>query len=217
MVDYSLGDGRILIALTSLDRRWCNWPQDPTFVVAALKMVGYLCSFRTAETSKLAGSGLRWDFSAQEMLPETELVCPAPTGRSIRPIMQVNGAAVGETSLRAKLEILPEGDSEDRVRALTSSGLFEWWGTAVQGDKIVKNLARNTPPAEGDTQRIAPADLNNALPGIKYNYRSAASVGSNLALSGLSNRNLLLMAMLLALLAFEQWLAWSASYHLPKR
>jgi hypothetical protein len=217
MVDYSLGDGRILIALTSLDRRWCNWPQDPTFVVAALKMVGYLCSFRTSETSKLAGSGLRWDFSAQEMLPETELVCPAPTGRSIRPTMQINGAAVGETSLRAKLEILPEGDSEDRVRALTSAGLFEWWGTAVQGDKIVKNLARNTPPAEGDTQRIAPADLNNALPGIKYNYRSATSVGSNLALSGLSNRNLLLMAMLLALLAFEQWLAWSASYHLPKR
>lgn len=217
MVDYSLGEGRVLIALTSLDRRWCNWPQDPTFVVAALKMVGYLCSFRTSDTSKPAGSSLRWDFSAQEMLPETQLVCPAPSGRNIRPTLQVNGETVGENSLRAKLEIRPNTDSEDTVKALTSAGLFEWWGTAVQGDAIVKNLSRNTPPAEGDTERIAPADLNNALAGIKYTYRTAAAVGSNLALSGLSNRNLLLMAMLLALLAFEQWLAWSASYHLPKR
>lgn len=217
MVDYSLGEGRVLVALTSLDRRWCNWPQDPTFVVAALKMVGYLCSFRTSETSKPAGSSLRWDFTSQEMLPETKLFFPAPGGRNIRPEVQINGEAVGENSLRAKLEIRPNSDTEDTVRALTSAGLFEWWGTAVQGDAVVKNLARNTPPAEGDTDRVTPTDLSNALPGIKYTYRTAASVGSNLALSGLSNRNLLLMAMLLALLAFEQWLAWSASYHLPKR
>lgn len=217
MVDYSLGEGRILVALTSLDRRWCNWTQDPTFVVGALQMVGYLCSFRTSETSKPAGSSLRWDFSAQEMLPETQMICPAPVGRSIRPTLQVNGEAIGESGLRAKLQIRPSSDSEDTVRALTSAGLFEWWGTAIQGDSVVKNLARNTPSVEGDTERATPADLNNALSGIKYTYRTAAAVGSNLALSGLSNRNLILMALLLALLAFEQWLAWSASYHLPKR
>ncbi|MCU0706688.1 MAG: BatA domain-containing protein [Pirellula sp.] len=217
MVDYSLGDGRVLIALTSLDRRWSNWPQDPTFVVAALKMVGYLSSFRTTETSKLVGSGLRWDFSAQEMLPETQLICPAPTGRNIRPALQINGETIGENGLRANLEIRPDSDSEDIVRALTTAGLFEWWGTAVQGDSIVKNLARNTPPAEGNTERITATDLSNALNGVKYTYRPAGSVGSNLALSGMSNRNLMLMAILLLLLVAEQWLAWSASYHLPKR
>lgn len=217
MVDYSLGDGRVLIALTSLDRRWCNWPQDPTFVVAALKMVGYLSSFQTSEAARPTGSPLRWDFSAQEMLPETQLVCPALGGRNIRPTLQINGEAVGENGLRAKLEVRPNTDNEETVRALTSSGLFEWWGTAVQGDSIVRNLSRNTPPSEGDTARVTPADLNNFLAGIKYTYRAAGAVGSQVALSGLSNRNLLLMTILLALLAFEQWLAWSASYHLPKR
>jgi hypothetical protein len=36
-------------------------------------------------------------------------------------------------------------------------------------------------------------------------------------LAGLSNRNMLLLGLLVALLLAEQWLAWSASYHLPKR
>lgn len=217
LVDYPLGEGRVLIALTSLDRRWSNWPQDPTFVVAALKMVGYLASFKTSETSKIAGSGLRWDFSAQELLPETQLLCPAPAGRNIRPTLQINASQVGENSYRATLEIRAGDDSEDAVRALTSAGLFEWWGTAVQGDSIVKNLARNTPASEGEMDRITASELSTALSGIKYSYRTFNALGSNLALSGLSNRNLLLMALLILLLTIEQWLAWSASYHLPRR
>ena len=35
------------------------------------------------------------------------------------------------------------------------------------------------------------------------------------ALAGFANRNMILMVLLLAVLLFEQWLAWSASYHLP--
>ncbi len=217
IVDYPLGAGRVLICLTSLDRRWSNWPQDPTFVVAALKMVGYLSSFRTPETSKMVGSGLRWDFSSQEMLPETELVLPASAGRTLRSILQINARNVGETGLVASLEVTDDSDGEEIVRGLTTAGLFEWWGTSVQGDAVVKNLARNTPSAEGALERLTPADLNNSLSGVKFSYRPATSVGSNLALSGLSNRNLLLMAILLLLLSAEQWLAWSASYHLPKR
>jgi hypothetical protein len=216
-VDYPIGAGRVLISLTSLDRRWSNWPQDPTFVVAALKMVGYLSSFRSPETSKFAGSPLRWDFSAQEMLPETQLLFPPASARSVRATLQVNATSVGDNSLRASLDPRDSNLSEDVTRSLTSSGAFEWWGTSTQGDTLVKNLARNTPPSEGEMEKIPPADLIRNLAGVKHDYRTASSIGSNLISASLTNRNMLLMAFLVFLLLAEQWLAWSASYHLPKR
>ncbi len=217
LVDYPIGAGRVLVALTSLDRRWSNWPQDPTFVVAALKMVGYLSSFKTPESSKLTGAALRWDFSSQELLPETQLLFPTPSSRAVRPSLQINATAVGTNALRATIDNRDAGSSNEVARALTTSGLFEWWGTSIQGDSVVKNLARNTSPSEGELERVTPADLNRSLSGVKFTYRTAMSAGSSLATAGLSNRNMLLMALLVLLLLAEQWLAWSASYHLPKR
>lgn len=217
MVDYPLGNGRVLIALTSLDRRWSNWPQDPTFVVAALKMVGYLSSFKLPETSRPAGNPLRWDFSSQEMLPETKLVIPALSARAIRSLVQINATDVGENSLRADYGISPESVASDASRALSTAGVFEWWGTSIQGDSKVKNSARNTPGVEGETDRVTPTDLARNLAGVKFNYRSALAGAAEMNLAGLSNRNMLLLGLLVALLLAEQWLAWSASYHLPKR
>jgi hypothetical protein len=78
-------------------------------------------------------------------------------------------------------------------------------------------LARNTPASEGETERVAPTDLARSLTGIDYKYRSALAGSADLATAGLSNRNMFLLALLVLLLLAEQWLAWSASYHLPKR
>jgi hypothetical protein len=55
------------------------------------------------------------------------------------------------------------------------------------------------------------------LTGVDFKYRSALASSTELAMAGLSNRNMLLLALLVLLLLAEQWLAWSASYHLPKR
>lgn len=217
MIDYPIGSGRVLVALTSLDRRWTNWPQDPTFVVAALKMVGYLSSFRATESSRPTGTPLRWDFSSQELLPETQLLFPSPASRSVRPSMQINAVAYGSNALRATLDSRDAISSQEIAKGWTTSGLFEWWGTSIQGDAVVKNTARNTPAVEGETERVTSADLNRSLSGVKFTYRSANAAGSNLAMAGLSNRNMLLMTLLILLLLAEQWLSWSASYHLPKR
>jgi hypothetical protein len=78
-------------------------------------------------------------------------------------------------------------------------------------------LARNVSPLEGEFDKIGVTDLSRALDGVAYTYKDADSVGSSLALAGFANRNMLLMCLLLGLLLFEQWLAWSASYHLPSK
>jgi hypothetical protein len=217
IIDHAVGEGRVLFGLTALDRRWTNWLQDPTFPVMALRIVGYLSSFRLPETSRLAGTPLRWDFSSQELLPETQVLCPAPIGSNAKAVLNVNAIPSGDSSLLATLDASTLQTTDETVRALLSSGNFEWWATSTQGDRVVKNVARNTPAAEGEFSKITSSDLNRSLNGVKYTFKTSESLGVTSALAGFSNRNMLLMLLLLALLLFEQWLAWSASYHLPAR
>ncbi len=217
VVDHSIGNGRVLYGLTAFDRQWTNWPQDPTFVVAALKMVGYLSSFRAPDAARYAGTPMRWDFSSQEMLPEIQVLCPPPNGTGARAMLSLNASPAGESALQASLNAQSNHDNDESIRAIMSAGNFEWWGTSIQGERVVKNIARNTPPVEGETEKVALVDLNRTLSGVKFVYKSAESLSANTALAGFANRNMLLMALLLSLLLFEQWLAWSASYHLVKR
>ena len=217
IIDHSIGNGRVLFGLTALDRQWTNWPQDPTFVVAALKMVGYLSSFRTPDAARLAGTPMRWDFSSQEMLPEIQVFCPPTVSNGAKALLSINASPAGESAFQASLNAQSDQETDDSVRAVLAAGNFEWWGTSIQGERIVKNFARNTPPIEGETEKVQLIDLNRSLSGVKFTYKSSESLGSNTALAGFANRNMLLMALLLALLLFEQWLAWSASYHLPGR
>lgn len=215
ILDHSIGLGRVLFGLTAFDRQWTDWAQDPTFVVAALKMVGYLSSFQAPDAARFAGTPMRWDFSSQEMLPEIQVLCPPPNGIGVKALLSLNASPAGESAFQASLNAQSNQDTDESIRAIMSAGNFEWWGTTIQGDRVVKNMARNVPPVEGETEKIALIDLNRTLNGIKFVYKSSESLGANTALAGFANRNMLLMAMLLALLLFEQWLAWSASYHLP--
>jgi hypothetical protein len=215
LIDHSIGQGRVLFGLTAFDRQWTNWPQDPTFVVAALKMVGYLSSFRSPDTARLAGTPMRWDFSSKEMLPEIQVLCPPPSGTGAKALLSLNAVPAGESAFQASLNAMSNQDTDESTRAILSSGNFEWWGTSIQGERIVKNIARNTPPAEGETEKTTLIDLNRNLNGVKFVYKSSESLGTNTALAGFANRNMILMVLLLVVLLFEQWLAWSASYHLP--
>lgn len=158
---------------------------------------------------------MRWDFSSQEMLPEIQVLCPPLNGVGAKSLLNINAIPAGETAFQASLNAQSSQDTEETTRAIMAAGNFEWWGTTIQGERIVKNFARNTPPVEGETEKIALIDLNRTLSGVKFTYKSSESLGANTALAGFANRNMLLMALLLALLLFEQWLAWSASYHLP--
>lgn len=218
LIDHSVGNGRVMYCLTVLDRQWTNWPQDPTFAITAQKLVGYLSSFRGRELSQLAGTPMQWSFSSEDLLPEIQVLCPAPAGSNIRPTISINAKQIGDTTYVASAERdVQDQDESDRDTILQSSGVFEWWGMSVQGTPKIRNLARNVSPAEGDLEKATMPDINKALSGTPFTYKAVDAVGASTALAGFANRNMLLLILLLLLLLFEQWLAWNASYHLPTR
>lgn len=218
LIDHSVGNGRVMYCFTVLDRQWTNWPQDPTFAITAQKLVGYLSSFRGRELSQLAGTPMQWTFSSEDLLPEVQVLCPAPAGSNIRPTISLNAKQIGDTTYVASAERDGQEQYEsDRDSILNSAGVFEWWGMTVQGSPKIRNLARNVSPAEGDLEKATMPDINKALSGTPFTYKAVDAVSASTALAGFANRNMLLLILLLLLLLFEQWLAWNASYHLPTR
>jgi hypothetical protein len=216
MIDHGFGDGRVVVVTTTLDPQWTNWPQDPTFVVAMLKTMGYLASFRSRETSAIVGTPIDWTFSSREMLPEVEILL-GRTGRNVaRSLLAMSAKAMTDPMLAVRLQADATSQTEEQTQAMLSTGVTEIWNNTLQGTRTVKNFARNAPAIEGELRKISSSDLLAGLRPIEAKYRVAESVASSTALAGLTNRQGMLLAILIGLLMLEQFLAWSASYHLPK-
>ncbi len=216
MIDRPWGDGRVIVLATALDPQWNNWPQDPTFVVAILKTMGYLASFRIQESSALVGTPIEWRFSSREMLPEVDVLLGNHRKNAARTVLSVSATPLTEPTLAVRLTADTSRQTEEQYRSFLSPGITEVWNNTLQGTRTVKNFARNAPAIEGDLRKIPPSDLLAGLRPIEARYRAADAVAGTTALAGLTNRQGMLLALLVGLLLLEQFLAWSASYHLPK-
>ena len=216
MVESYRGQGRVVVLCGGLGRDWTNWPQDPTFVVSMLKMVGYLGSFRQQQSSHPIGSPVEVAYSSREVLPEWEVLLPAPTGNQ-RPLIAVNAKPKGEDLLATSLGMDWDGSSEELRRAIFSPGIVEVWSTLLQGERQVRNVAFRITPTEGDLTKPTQSELLEGLRPVEVRYRTADASTNRDANTSLANRTNLLMGLLILLLLIEQCLAWSASYHLPHR
>ncbi len=214
MIDHPFGKGRVIALGTALDPRWTTWPQDPTFVVGMLKTMGYLASFRTATSAELVGTPIEVAFSSREATPDSEVILPGIGKSALRQSIMMVAAPKVEPMLGLRIAVDPAGQNLEQTRALLSPGVTEVWTTALAGERLVKNFARNTPSQEGELKKISASDLLSGLRPVEAKYRTAESLSATVALAGLTNRQGLLLLLLVLFLLIEQFLAWSASYHL---
>ncbi|QDV24347.1 BatA domain-containing protein [Aureliella helgolandensis] len=220
ILDKPFGEGRVITLLTGLTADWSNWAQDPTFVVLALRSMGYLSSFRRDATSWPVGSPLEMVVRGTRVLPDAEVLIPNREGTArLRLQRKVDESTVGDTvEPLARLEVDVNSVNLDRalVDGMLRPGVFESWMIDVQGTPIVQNVAHNVAAAEGNLQRVSRSELETKFSGIAFDFRTADAVsGAGITLQEASQSTLLL-ALLSLLLLGEQWLAYSASYHAPR-
>lgn len=210
IVDRSLGQGHVVTLLTGLQASWSNWAQDPTFVVFALRTMGYLGSFRHKPTGAAVGTPIEMTVVDQAVLPESEVLIPAreSTGRTrLQPPVVVSES--GRVS-KVKLAIDLQQANRDLIDDLLRPGIFESWMISGNGDYLVQNSAHNVSAAEGDLARVAGRELEQKLP---VRVRTAESISGSGMQSQDASPSTLLMALLTLLLLAEQALAYSASFH----
>ena len=93
------------------------------------------------------------------------------------------------------------------------SGVWQFDLQPREGNPERRLVAVNVAPGEGDLHHLDREQLAQRLTGIDYQFSFAAQLsGSDEQLAGFRLSDTLLY-LLAAILLFEQWLAYRASYH----
>ena len=230
IVDKAYGDGHVVIVLTGLVSdaagggrllnaeqkvAWSNWAQDPTFVVFALNTMGYLGSFRRAETSEPVGTPITTTFAGTTLLPGAELLLPAKNDNARAKLSLPADQTAPDQPVKLALGVDLTQDN-DAIEGLLRPGVFEFWMQTTDGASLVRNTAHNVPAGEGNLARVSRSELEEKLSPIKIKVQSAESLSSAAWSPEAASYSTLLFALLVLLLLAEQSLAYSASYHVPK-
>ncbi len=213
IIDKAFGEGHTVTLLTGLKSSWSNWSSDPTFVIFALRSMGYLGSFLHKATSSGVGSDLEMVVTGQAVLPEAEVfIPPRDAGSRIRLQPKIQTNDLGDVS-KVRLTVDLEQANRDLIDDLLRPGVFEIWMVSANGEYLFENAAHNVSASEGDLTRVAESELESKLPVKVRTAESLAGVGLS---SQDAAHSTLLMTLLALLLLGEQALAYSASFH-PQR
>ena len=213
-VEQRFGEGRVMLFMTSLapgslDENWNNWAQDPSFIVTQLKLQAYLAGNLTSREQRFVGTPIQVNLPSANYRPELRVVVPGEKAGT-RVVLERRAEKHGD---QLQLTI---GGSSDGADTIAHGGTYEIWAEQLANDRFVADrFAVNVDTRESDLRIAEATELLARLAPSRARYYRADEYEWELGDYGGINRSLLLMVLLIALLLFEQWLAYSASYH-PK-
>jgi hypothetical protein len=158
--------------------------------------------------SNLAGSGGRQE-SRQVGAPIVLNLDPA----RYLPEIRFRSPGTSETDA-ISVDATPTADGLAATLAeITTAGFFTAELTTNANQEETRRFAVNVDPEEGDLATVDREHLAARLPGVSYEYRSAADF--QVAVRELAGSNISdwILYLLVGILVGEQLLAYSASYH----
>jgi hypothetical protein len=237
VLEKTLGNGSVLLFLTTIAPDWNDWAKNPSFVVVALKMQSYLATANRRDDPRLVGTPLDVRLEATRYLPDVTFVVPGERSGS-RQRIDRSARTPREESVASDLP-KDAGSSQDAKDSITRSvmptiltaslgrtiaqgrprgetdhaGIYEAWPKTTKGEIDLRRWAFNVEPDEGDLTAVASADLLERLHPVKVDYHQADQYHQDEIASTGYNLSTLLLGSLVLLLIGEQVLAYSASYH----
>jgi hypothetical protein len=204
VVEKRFGAGRVVIQLCKLSPRpteelgaWSNWSVNPVFPVFANELVGYLSAAQRRFDDHRVDQPLRVAVAEADYQPEVSVRAPG---------VSENGAATFVPAAK-------DGEYVVETPSPVKSGVWQFELKTRDGKTEGRQAAVNVPTGEGDLHMVKREGLVERLKGIDFEYSLASQfteTEDQLAGWQLSEAFLYL---LIAALAAEQLLAFSASYH----
>jgi len=201
ILEKPFGDGLVVAVMTTASPAWNNWSRgNPSWVVVMLELEGHLARARARARSLAVGEPFEVSLEAGRDEIDVDFELPSDRG-----IMHVTAKPRDDGSLVAVLSDTPR------------SGSYAARWRRADGTEREKVVAVNVDPGEGGLERVGRERLGRTLAGIPHRIDAADDLepGSQ-ALAGTSLVTPLIYG-LLVLLLLEQAVAYSASYHMPRR
>jgi len=200
-VERRFGSGRVVALLTTAAPVWNNWAREnPSFVVAMLKLHSYLAAQTAGESGHVVGSPLELALDPARYEPEVRFATPledtAPT-------------ATTEAILGAR------GQWVAALAGTDASGFYQARLARKDGQEELRQWAVNVEADEGDLRSLGGPDLAQRLKDVPHKLSSAAAFQYASEERTGADLSLPLLYVLILLFVAEQVLAWSASYHPP--
>ena len=206
MVEKKLGRGSVLAMLSTAAPRWHNWGlADPSFVLWALDTLVYLGEPKTRSDPRESGDPLRALVPTESFQPLVRFTTPRDPREGRSRSVQVAAKTIGTDPTERTAEF-----GKTKI-----PGVYEIRRNRLDGDIVVTCKAYNPPGSERDLQVVDEGQMRGLLDDIPYEYRSAdALLISEQREAGFPLAEQWWFFVLLAgVLAFEQWIAYGASYH----
>jgi hypothetical protein len=200
IVERKFGKGTCMAFLTP-PSGWSNLGSEVLFVIMMQDMHAYLTTRQSAHSDQMVGTPLTLDLDKKQYAAEVQFVRP------------VQGATQRETVHAAE-----KGKSESLTVTLNNTherGVYEARLAKLDGGKETRRFAANVPQGEGDLAIVSPDELRASLAGLNAGiHESSDFAGSVTQQAGLNlGTHWMFFAIILGLLAGEQVLAYSCSYH----
>jgi hypothetical protein len=208
MLEKTIGEGRTLTLLSTVGPVWNDWAKNPSFVVVALKTQSLLANRPSPTSSLLTGGAITVEWTDTRHLPESLIKTPDMQGKpSIE--LKVNAKRESKT---APLALVPAFDPATGESVTDRAGIYEADLLTKEGSPDVMRYAVNVPADEGETIRMPLEDLQQKFEGLAQ-VRAADEIEPALSDQSGQNFSTIVLALLAAMLALEQILAFWTSGH----
>jgi uncharacterized membrane protein len=207
VVERPFGKGRVVAFLTKASPEttqlgsWNNWARGPGYLLVLLNLQGYLSEGRHPLDARRVGAPLTVELDPRRHRPQVAFAPPMDSALS----ESVVDAAPRDGRLTATLAATGVG------------GVYTARLDTREGQSEELRYAYNVSPSEGDLHLLDGEQLAPRLKGLTYKYHRAEDLNYDPQDVAGFNLGRSILYALLAILICEQLLAYSASYHPPRR
>lgn len=214
VVQSRFGKGNVVVFTTTAGPVWNNWGRNGTFPPIMLLVEDWLASGRYKSDSNLVGVPIEISAPTKMYDPQVTFVVPADPGSSDNVVKRV--------TIKRRMEFNETGDQyqitlgspdSNQSSDVNNPGIYEVWLRPSNDQMESKRMALNVDTMESEMELVNREKLLGALGSSKPSMVNWDQFNPEPKQENVSSLSKLLLFALLALLAIEQWLAYSTSYH----
>ncbi len=210
--ERQFGEGRVVIFLTTLSPKWNNWGNDPSFVVALLKLQSHLASAGRSLDERIVGSPLDVQLDKEKFRANITFVSPGPNGQPTSTVDRITKDAANDSQLVIASLGTPQ-NADELANGTDLSGVYEAWATAHAGSTDIQRFAFNVDSRESNLALSDSQQLLTRLEPVRAQFLRAEELPYESIAQAGYNHSMQILWALVALLVGEQLMAYFTSYH----